>query len=321
MRRRSSRNRKKILLVLVCLLLSIVIVWLLSMAFNKKVERTVAAAAQTETVRDDTVADHDVRYVPDTSVRSYLFLGVDDAGLDYGSFGRGGRTDTILLLVKRDDELRILEISRDTMTEVDTYNTAGNYLSTGVMQINMQYAYGDSPRRSMYLTKKTVSDLLGGIDIHGAVALNMSGIAPVVDALGGIDVYMEEDCSGIDPDYTQGAEVHMDGKEAEHFIRWRDTTESGSNDARMSRHTWFIRQMLAQADSDSVSELLKAADPYLNTDMTAEEMRALYDCKLAETIRLPGQTRRGDLHDEFYVDEDALREILLRLFYTPAGTE
>lgn len=315
------KNKKKLLLVTVCLIAFAVIVCLLSASFTQKVERTVAAAVQTETVRDDTVANRDIIYKPDTSVRSYLFLGVDDAGLDYESYGRGGRTDTILLLIKKGVELRILEISRDTMTEVDTYNTAGDYLSTGVMQINMQYAYGDSPRRSMYLTKRTVSDLLGGIDINGAIALNMSGIAPIVDAMGGIDVYMEEDCSYIEPEYVQDAEIHMDGEEAEYFIRWRDTTESGSNDARMSRHTWFIRQILSQSDSGSVSALLDAADPYLNTDMTAEEMRALYDCELEEAIRLPGETRRGELHDEFYIDKDTLREILLRLFYTPAGTE
>ena len=320
MKRRANRNKKKFLLVLACLAAFVVIVAVLSRVFNRRVERTVAAAVQTETKQDDTVTRNAVLYEPDTSVRSYLFLGVDDAGLDYKNYGRGGRTDTILLLIRKGEELRILEISRDTMTEVDTYNVSGDYLSTGVMQINMQYSFGDSPRRSIYLTKRCVGDLLG-IDINGAIALDMSGIAPIVDALGGIDVYMEEDCSYIDPAYTQDAEIHMDGKEAERFIRWRDTGISGSNDARMSRHTWFIRQMLSQADPANVNALFNAADPYLNTDMTAEEMKALYDCELAETVRLPGQTRAGALHDEFYIDEDALCDTVLRLFYTPMGTE
>ena len=315
------KNKKAILLVAACLAASAVIGVLLSSVFNQKVERTVASVSQTADRPDNTVIKDGVIYKPNPEVRSYLFLGVDDAGQEYEDYGRGGRTDTILLLVKRNDTLRILEISRDTMTEVDTYNTAGDYLSTGVMQINMQYSFGDSPRRSAYLTKRTVSALLGGINIHGAIALDMSGIAPIVDTLGGITVRMEEDCSYIDPDYTQDAEIQMDGAEAEHFIRWRDTSVSGSNDARMSRHTWFIRQMLSQADDTSVSRLLQAADPYLNTDMTAEEIKALYMCSLVETIRLPGETRRGALHDEFYIDEDGLLNILLRLFYTPAGTE
>jgi len=315
------RNKKRILLVAVSLIATVLILAAIYREFNRRVKETASAVTYTPVVEDKTITNDDIIYKPDSQVRSYLFLGVDDAGLDYDSFGHGGRTDTILLLIKRNDELRILEISRDTMTEVDTYNTAGDYLSTGVMQINMQYAYGDSPRRSIYLTKKTVSNLLGGIKIDGAIALYMSGISTVIDTIGGIDVHMEEDCSYIDPEYTQGSVIHMDGNAAERFVRWRDSTETGSNDARMSRHTWFVRQMLSQTGSGSISVLLDVADPYLKTDMTAEEIRALYDCQLAETIRLSGETRQGDLHDEFYIDEDGLQAILLKYFYIPAGTE
>lgn len=313
------KRRKAILLTAVCVLASAVIGVMLSVQFDKKIERAVSAAAEAEKAADDAVVRDGVIYRPNTAIKSYLFLGVDDADLDRESYGGGGRADTVLLLVRNGGELRILEISRDTMTEVDTYDADGQPLSSGVMQINMQYSFGDSPRRSIYLMKRTVSELLGDIDIHGAVALNMSGIGPIVDALGGIAVRMEEDCSYIDPEYTRDAEVYMDGSEAERFIRWRDPTVSGSNDARMSRHSWFIRQMLGQADSASVAALLSAAEPYWNTDMTADEIRALYDCELAETVRVPGETRAGALHDEFYVDQEALQDILLRLFYSPVG--
>ena len=315
------KNKKAILLVAVCLIASVAIGALLSVAFSKKVERTVTASVREETKTDNTLTKDGVVFKPDTSVRSYLFLGVDDAGLDYEAYGRGGRTDTILLLVKKGETLHLVEISRDTMTEVDTYDTAGDYLSSGVMQLNMQYSFGDSPRRSAYLTRRTVSKLLRGADIGGSVALDMSGIAPIVDELGGITVHMEEDCSYIDPSYTAGAEVSMDGQAAERFIRWRDTDVTGGNDARMNRHAWFIRQMLEQTDGAGISALLQAADPYLHTDMTAEEIKALYDCTLSETIRLPGETKSGAAHDEFYVDEDGLTELLLKLYYYPTGTE
>lgn len=314
--KKTLQSKKAILLVAAALVLSALLGAGLFRLYNQKVARTVSQANYKAEAEDLSITKEGVRYVPDSSLRSYLFLGVDDVGLNYENYGRGGRTDTVLLLVKDGKELRILEISRDTMTAVDTYDSAGDYLSTGVMQLNMQYSYGDSPRRSAYLTKRAVSALLGGVSIHGAIALNMSGIAPVVDALGGIDVRMEEDCSYIDPVYTLGAEVHMDGAAAEYFIRWRDKEVPGGNDARMSRHTWFIRQMLTQADDSKASRLLKAADPYLNTDLTAEELQALSECTLAETVRLPGETRRGALHDEFYVDEEALREVLIHLLYT-----
>lgn len=314
-----KKTKRRLLLVGAALLVFALLVAGMVRLFNQKVDRTVSAANYRATAEDLSITKDGIRYVPDSSLRTYLFLGVDDVGLNYENYGRGGRTDTILLLVKSGKELRILEISRDTMTEVDTYDTAGDYLSTGVMQLNMQYSYGDSPRRSAYLTKRAVSALLGGVSIHGAVSLTMSGIAPIVDAMGGIDVRMEEDCTYIDPAYKLDTEVRMDGAAAEHFIRWRDKTLTGGNDARMSRHTWFIRQMLSQASESSLTNLLKAADPYLNTDLTAEEIHALYDCELVESIRLPGESRRGVLHDEFYVDEEALQNVLINLLYVPAG--
>ena len=311
--------KKTTVWVIVCLIIASVSIIVFTKILNKRIEETVANADQTREVRNNTIEKDGVVYRPDSSVRAYLFLGVDDVGLNYEAYGRGGRTDTLLLFVKKGDELRILEISRDTMTEVDTYDAAGDYLSSGVMQINMQYSFGDSPRRSAYLTKKTVSALLGGVTISGSIALDMSGIAPVVDALGGITVNMEQDCTYIDPGYTKDAEIHMDGKTAERFVRWRDSSMTGSNDARMGRQSWFVRQMLTQADSAGVSLLLDAAEPYLNTDMTAEELQSLLDCTLEESIRVPGETRAGELHEEFYVDNEALQALLLRLFYTPAG--
>ena len=314
--------KKPVRLVAIALALSAVAGTGLMHIFNQKVDRTLTESAEAygyteaaEPVTRDTLVPE-----RDRDVRSYLFLGVDDAGLNYEEYGRGGRTDTMLLLVKNGTDIRVLEISRDTMTEVDAYDTAGDYLSTGVMQINMQYSFGDSPRRSAYLTKRTVSKLLGGVDIDGTAALNMSGIAPVVDALGGIDVVMEEDCTRIDPAYVRGAEIHMDGKAAERFVRWRDPAVSaGSNDGRMDRHSWFIRQMLEKADSDRISKLLDAAEPYLNTDLTAEELKTLSECRLTGMIRLPGEDRAGARHEEFYVDEDKLQDLIIELFYTTAA--
>ena len=315
MKNRKHKIKKEYLIVGGAVVLSVLIGALLSFIFSRRVERTVSEASYTPPSDNTTITRDGVTYKRDGSVRAYLFLGVDDVGLSYEDYGRGGRTDTIMLFAKDGSELRILEISRDTMTEVDTYDTAGDYLSTGVMQINMQYSFGNSPRRSAYLTKRAVSALLGGIEINGAVALDMSGIAPIVNALGGVDVRMEEARTYIDPAYTLGAVIHMGGGEAETFIRWRDKSSVGQNDARMSRDGWFMRQMLESIKGQDLSFYLDIADPYINTDLTADEINDLFECDLADTVRVPGESRRTSVHDEFYVDEDALQVILIDLFY------
>ena len=70
------------LLLVVCVIASAAIGALLSAAFNKKIEKTVTASVREETKKDNTVTRDGVVYRPDTSVRSYLFLGVDDADLE-----------------------------------------------------------------------------------------------------------------------------------------------------------------------------------------------------------------------------------------------
>ena len=39
----------------------------------------------------------------------------------------------------------------------------------------------------------------------------------------------------------------------------------------------------------------------------------------SEGLKIPGEVKTGDLHDEFYVDQEALQELLLTLFYDPAA--
>jgi hypothetical protein len=44
---------------------------------------------------------------------------------------------------------------------------------------------------------------------------------------------------------------------------------------------------------------------------------ASYDL-LDETLKVPGESKAGDGHAEYYVDEDALQDMLIELYYEPA---
>ena len=82
--------------------------------------------------------------------------------LQNSKWEKGGQSDALILLStnKEDKTTTLLEISRDSMTDVKTYDLNGEYLGKERAQITIQYAYGDGEQRSCQLTKEAVSNLL-----------------------------------------------------------------------------------------------------------------------------------------------------------------
>lgn len=254
-----------------------------------------------------------------------LAMGVDskESVQSMNQYAVGGHADTILLLILNDEDrtIRMVEISRDTMVEVDVYDQDRKHLYSGPMQLTLQYAVSDSPQRGCMLMKRKVSEMLYGLPIDSYFSVTLDGLVTAVDIMGGLTVTMEQDWTQIDPKYTAGTQITMDSAEAERFVRYRDTNTSGSNNVRMQRHDWLIKtvfQQLSHTDSDMPERLLEELDPYIETDMDAEVLKKMMTYALLDgSVKLPGETILGDEHDEYYLDEDALEGVLLELFYVP----
>lgn len=281
------------------------------------------SATPTTDTFDGSVTYKGKRFEVNRSIDKVLFLGIDTSDLSREGIGidEGGRSDTIILFVIDNDNNIItpLEINRDTMVDVDIYDNDGNYLSQGEMQLTMQYAYGDSPRKACSLTKEKVSDLLGRTRINSVISLTMDGIEPIVDSLGGITLKLQTDETDLDPAYTEGAVIHLDGAAAKAFVHNRDVETRGSNISRMSRQTQFMMALFQtiKSQGDSVIETMEeAAGDYLYKDIDADSVDHLSSYEYSEEVRfLPGENNTEGIHDEFYVDEDKLTDLILELFY------
>lgn len=283
-------------------------------------------AADTEDQDSDIIVYNGQKYKYDTDKTAVLFLGVDKtAKADVDSVpGYGGQSDTIILMVmdKKEKTVSLLEISRDTMTDIKVYSESGDLVGTERAQITLQYAYGDSTKRSCHLTKDVVSNLLYGTPIRKHISLNMEGIAGIVDALNGVKITIPEDYTMIDPSFVKGAEVTLNGAQAERYVRYRDTAVTGSNNSRMERQNSFLTAMIRQVKGliqggvDGYQLLMDSAGDYVNTDLTADEIKKLSDYSYTEEIiQVPGEVIEGVDHDEFVVNEEKLYEIILELFY------
>lgn len=289
-------------------------------------QRSAIASTNTTNLIDNfdgTLTYNGVKYKPNTSIETVLFLGIDDSEQTREGTGidEGGRSDTmILFIIDKDKEIITpLEINRDTMVNVDIYNNDGEFLYSGQEQITMQYAYGRSAKEACNLTKQKVADLLMRTRINNVVSLTMDGIEPSVDAIGGVTLKLQTDETDLDPMYTKGAIITLNGKEAFDFVHTRDIETRGSNIDRMSRQTQFmlaLSQTARHQGSDIINVMEDAAGDYLYEDMSADIADCFAKYAVSETVyMLPGESVEGVLHDEFYVDNDELVELIIQLFY------
>lgn len=103
------------------------------------------------------------------------------------------------------------------MADVKIYGLEGDYLSTETAQIATQYAYGDGEMRSCQLSREAVSTLLYDIPINDYLSLNMAGIAPITDQIGGVEITIPEDYTAIDPAFVQGSTIVLNGELSENI--------------------------------------------------------------------------------------------------------
>lgn len=284
---------------------------------------------------DDNWQEGDVRYKGSVyryneDILTFLFLGIDEIGevevKEEGIYG--GQSDAIFLLVlnSHNKEVSVVGINRDTMTDIDVYNKVGDYMGTTIGQITLQHGYGDGAALSCERSREAVSRLFYGLPIHGYCAINMGGISLINDAVGGVEVTVLEDIWN----FTEGETVLLKGNESYHYLHDRDTESFNSAGGRLERQKQYLTAYAAAAvyamkeDITLPVKLYNTLSKYMVTDITVDEVSYLstrvpdYSFSSERFYSLEGETVKGERFEEFYVDEEALFELILMVFYEEA---
>lgn len=319
-----SKNTYIGFLAIVCLLLVCGVGYTVWKDRTKDKKEIPAASDHTEEANTDTIVVDGVEYRLNTNIQTVLFMGIDkEAKSDMGDrAGENGQSDSLnLLIVDRETKkAQILQISRDSMVDIDIYSASGEKMMSEPGQIALQYAYGDGEEESCRLTAGKVSELLYGVSVDSYLSLTMEGMVKAADAIGGITMTVPEDYTWIDPAFEAGATLTMDGEMAEKYVRSRDTDVLDSNVQRMQRQSQFMGALIEKLQSISGTgnylSLYQQMEPYMVTNMTADEMKALSEYEIdTNTLNVPGEVILKDGHAQFIVDNDELREIILKTFY------
>lgn len=319
-------KKKSNWLLIVLIILAIAGIGIVLWLQHEKKETEISEDVEDEGTNQGYIEYNGEKYAYNANLKTMLFLGIDkdEVATVRDVTGHSGQSDCIILMIMDQEKktIQLLEISRDSMTDVDIYGMNGDYLDTQLAQIATQYAYGTGDKDSCRLSVDAVTKLLYDIRINDYLALNMAGIAPIVDAVGGVKITIPQDYTEIDPAFTEGTEITLNGEQAERYIRYRDTSQHGSNNGRMERQTQFIQALFAMVgeSEDAGLSMLRsfwsAGEDYMTTNVSLKTLEKLTSYTMEqEIIKVPGEVRIGEVHDEFYVDEDALKEIIINTFY------
>lgn len=273
-------------------------------------------------------------YAYNEDILTFLVMGIDKnrdvKEVEEGT--NGGQADALFLVVlnPHDNSLSVIGINRNTMTDISVYDDNGAYVNTIKAQITVQHGFGNGVEESCEYQVNAVQHLFYEMPVHGYAAINMSAIGPLTDMVGGVDVVALEDIkSGNSTVIKEGEEVHLEGDLAFAYIHNRDTKEFGSADHRLERQKQFIATYLQKVKQKTKEDIgfpisvYQSIAPQTVTSLTVDEMTYLvsiakdYSFDENYLYTLKGETKQGDVFEEFYVDETDLFELILKVFYEP----
>ncbi|MEH1826995.1 MAG: LCP family protein [Nostoc sp.] len=224
----------------------------------------------------------------------------------------------VMLLVKFDPEtkkINMLSIPRDTRTQIEGY---------GVKKINAANVDGGPA-----LTARTVSNLLGGAGIDRYIRINVLGVAKLIDALGGVTVYVPKNMKYQDDSQhlyinLKAGKQHLNGDQALQLLRFRH--DELGDIGRIQRQQMVIRALMDQTlNPATVAQLPKVLDvvkEHIDTNLTVEELVALMGFGVRtnrsnmQMLMLPGRfSEKGEFDASYWLpNKDGIAKLMAQHF-------
>lgn len=247
--------------------------------------------------------------------QNILLLGVDSNG-EGADLWEGTRSDTIMVVNvdPRTRTVKAISIPRDSKVFLPD--------NKGVSKINSAHAIG-----GVNLVKKTLKETFG-IKIDHYIIIHDDAVEHIVDALGGIPIYVEKpmkyhDWAGhLHIDLNKGENV-LNGKQAVGYLRYR---KDGLGDiGRTQRQQWFLRSFFEKIKSldtiTKIPEVLNICKTYIKTDMSIYELSQYagflngVDENKIEIATLPGAPNQKGYISYWILDPQKTQEVIDRIIY------
>lgn len=326
----------KIAIAFLVLLLVVVIGIVGTFLFIEQKGKNSFTNVTTQTNYEEVIEHEGHKYVYNKDVVAIAFIGVDKRELGTGdAIGTAGQADAdiVLTIDTKTGRAKAISIPRDTMVDVDLYSENNIFLRNENMQLCLSFAYGDGKASSANNVTTSISRILYNVPINKYFVLDLDGIAPINDAIGGVTVESLYNFENLG--IKVGDKVHLTGDLTESYVRQRDMQTIDASLNRTARQTQYIKAFANQLvpavlnDFSIVSRLYNTAADYSTTNLDLSNVTYLASLLVSKGVRdfetetLQGEmkeSQRTDYADyvyaEFYPDEKLTLETVLDTFYT-----
>lgn len=280
-------------------------------------------------MEDENLVYNGEEYVLRENIETFLVMGLDkNAGTSVSDSYNNDQQADFLMLFVFDNEAKttsVIHINRDTMTNVNVLGVAGNRIDVARKQIALAHTYGNGRDVSCRNTADAVSELLMGVKVDHYISLAMDSVAVINDLVGGVEVTVLDDFTGIDEALVKGETVTLVGEQALKYIRTRYGLEDSSNTTRMVRQQQYVNALYdkfidrVESDDSFIVEASLEMSDYIISDRSITQLQEL-SRKFSEyeylgIDSLEGKSIVGEEFMEFYPDEDSIARIVVEKFY------
>ena len=241
-------------------------------------EGTLTKNTKKYTVKDDrgngVISDN--KLLANKDVLNVMLFGQDSKE----SEGDNGRSDSMILVSidSNNKEIKFSSFMRDTYVDIDGYNKD---------KLNAAFAYG-GPKLAVKTIEKNY-----GIKIDNYISVGFSKFKDIVDALGGVDVQLDQDeCGYINWQLNKNGQAgtygevqvkdgsqKLNGQQVLWFCRDRGSEQfSGSDFTRTSRQRRMLMGLIESYKNSSVKEIKAITTKlkkYILTDLSKNDLNWL----------------------------------------------
>ena len=338
--REKSKAIRAIIEIAVVVLVIFAVYFIVRQIDHNSSKNEVASETGTEQVwkefeqKDVTIKINKKKYTLDHPVKTYLFLGTDKSGNEEATDDeyQGSMADALMLVVidEQEKSYGILQLNRDTITEVPMLLADGTANASAKMQLCTAHWYGKDKTASCENTVNTVSKMLGGVPIDGYYALQMEAMSLLNHEVGGVTVTLEDDMTSLDPEMKKGTTLTLTDHQAELLIQTRYAMDDDRNTERMRRQQIFMKAFMNKMkeknaeDVNATIELYDRLRPYATENINMNELTTILQNMQGYSdkgiIIIDGESRigekphDGEKHWEFYMDKDSLESAMKELY-------
>ena len=226
-----------------------------------------------------------------------------------------GLSDTLIVFSfdSKNKRLDAISIPRDT------YYSRQNFSGAAFQKVNSVYS-SEGPEAAC----RAASYILGGIPIHYYAVLDVKGAARVIDAMGGVTMYVPIDMNYTDVDQNlyinlQAGTQRLTGEQAVHFARFR-SGYANADLGRIDAQRELLKAMMEQAGGLDYAKIavVASAETKTNMDIFAQTAFAAKATGMSggsfHTHRIPGSTGMKDGLSFFFNDEAGTRELMRQIY-------